>query len=365
MIITELLKLIHWYEEGLKKSNLVQNYNSLVSKLNTVIQANVQSQPYDDEKNLLLQSLNLFDLSLLSMAQIQVLEKLNVIDSIGEVTSVNIIKDFKDYNKDIVTIRDSLNNRLSLLNTATSTLINMKNSLKPITSEDDFLEDDEYIIMRVKFDNEVAIKNMSDLKKWTSQLELLMRSVAEINNQRVEDVEVISAEKGSLIYVLKVTLEIAKDLGIAVAAILGCVKLHYDIQLKKEEIKKLKLGNEAEKNILIELNNEQKRNETETSKKVVSELIKSTSGDNIIEAANKLEKGISVLIKLIKGGGDIDIISPTVVDEDDVQDSNNESPVELEKFSKMLEIREQFKEIKSAQNNIKLLESNFISNDNK
>lgn len=345
MVLTEIVRLKKWFSTSIAETDLVNKYTGLINKLNTVIQPNTQNQAFEDEKEGLLVSLKNIDMTVLSMAQIEFLEKLEVKNSLGIEVANDIINDFQNYNFDIVSIRDSLNLKLQKINTSINRFTQIEKSLFDLIDEE-VDEVSDGIIMRVRFDNDVSIGNVADLKQWGSQLELLLRSIAELNDQRVEDIEVISAEHGSIIYVLKVTLEIARDMGVAIAAILGCIKLYYDILQKKEEVRRMKLSNEAEQAILRELENEEERVLDKTTNDVVKELVKNLNADEIHEASTKLGLGIDVLVKFIKGGGDIDVSTPSF---DELEEEHND------RYEKVLKVREQFKHIKDSQNNIKLL----------
>jgi len=167
-----------------------------------------------------------------------------------------------------------------------------------------------------------------------------------------EDIRVVGASRGSLIYNLAVTYGIAQTLGGIILLVLKVAERGLDVKKKAEEIRGLKLSNDK---AALELEEEAKRIESDGKEDVLTELEKKHTYDG--EQKNALSKAIDRMFEFVSGGGEVDVH----VEEPEAEEAaeGEEPPPTDGDIQKRIEkIREEFSEIKKIETKILRLECN-------
>jgi len=352
MQVQELLKLINWIEENITANQIIQKYTALQNGMNQNVSArnNRPKQPFDTQKEALIAVLPKINFDQLSFEQINLLEKLEIKDSIG-VKGAEIIEDIL-YKKslDIAAAAQEITQITQKITAANTKFTAIKTSLDSVF---DSFEDEEIpdgsVFMRVYFSGDSAIKDVSQLKRLGGLWYDIGRGIAMVNGKSPEDFKIVGAQKGSVILELIVLAKIATSVSVILLAGLKVTEKVIDILKKAEELKKLKLGN---KKIAIDLEKEAEKERTEGVKNITAEIVKKLKlkpkeeGDKV----TALEKSIKNIIDFTEKGGLIDFIQPNEEAEENVN-------------GELKEFRKNCVEIRQIEDKIKMLEEGDNSED--
>ncbi|ELN9000199.1 hypothetical protein RZT97_000959 [Vibrio cholerae] len=343
MQVKELLNLTYWIDKNIKSQNVIQKYQQLTD----IIQQNVHNgtkQPFASQQSQLIDCIKLINTNTLTYAQEEMLTKLGLYQHIGT-WGVDKLEDilFKN-NLDIANAYSELNKIIQQINDGISRSNQIQTQLKPIISldsDEDTLTDD--VIMRVHFQNDVSLQNLSDFKKWGTIWFDIGRGIALAHDNSPEDIRVVGAQKGSIIIELAAAAAIATSISTIILSALKVAERVLKIRKQVEEIKKLQLANKKfEAELEKEATEEKKIGLEAINKEIVSNLKLEENGENGDgEKINALNKAVKNLLDFIEKGGEIDFV---------VTDENN-SIEELE------QLRINFSEIKQLENKLLALEN--------
>ncbi|MDN6977596.1 hypothetical protein FG127_06725 [Vibrio cholerae] len=340
MQVKELLNLTYWIDKNIKSQNVIQKYQQLTD----IIQQNVHNgtkQPFASQQSQLIDCIKLINTNTLTYAQEEMLTKLGLYQHIGT-WGVEKLEDilFKN-NLDIANAYSELNKIIQQINDGISRSNQIQTQLKPIISldsDEDTLTDD--VIMRVHFQNDVSLQNLSDFKKWGTIWFDIGRGIALAHDNSPEDIRVVGAQKGSIIIELAAAAAMATSISTIILSALKVAERVLKIRKQVEEIKKLQLANKKFEAELEKEATEEKKNGLEAiNKEIVSNLKLEENGDG--EKIAALNKAVKNLLDFIEKGGEIDFV---------VTDDNN-SIEELE------QLRINFSEIKQLENKLLALEN--------
>jgi len=348
MQIDELLKLCKWFDENVKKVKIPQKYQQLhqIMTQNTNARNNQPHQPFESEKEALLSSLSLLNFKVLSLEQIALLEKLEIKNFLGN-AGVDIIEDTLYRNSlDIAAATNKIGEISNKLQTAVQRFDQFKTSFSGLYSidESEILEPDQ-IFMRIYFQGNSAIKNVADLKRLGTAWYDIGRGIAMANGGHPQDLQVIGAQKGSVILELAVAAGIATSLSTILLAGLKVTEKVLGVLIKVEELKAMKLSN---KKIAEDLIAEAEKEKTEGIKMIVEETINQI-GINTKNGGDKiasLEKSVKKLIEFTENGGKVDFIQP----------NQEEGEEEKNERKELIEFRNNCTEIRTIENKIKFIE---------
>ncbi|UTJ07883.1 hypothetical protein [Arcobacter roscoffensis] len=310
MYIEELYELTIWFTDEVIEKKVLDKYSQLLNKLKQNLQNN--SIAYDLERTNLFNSLKEIDTSLLNDEQKKFLDRINVfnkLSSLGVKEIENIL--FKN-SLDIKTATSKLNELITELNKGSQKIRNIKTGLDGIVEVEDKIKDKT--IIRLIFDNEASINNVTNLKNWSNEWYEISRGIAMMHDEAPESIEVIGAKKGSIIIELATVALITGTISKIIYEILKVIEKVYDIRKKAEEIKALKLNNQQ---IEKDLENEASHVEEVAIEDIVDLIIKKTEKSDG-DKKNALRKSITNLFKFMNKGGKIEFSLPQKID-------NNES----------------------------------------
>src|SRR5690606_23216206 len=111
-----------------------------------------------------------------------------------------------------------------------------------IDEEEDEIPDDS-VLMRVYFQNDVSIDNLTDFKKLSAMWYDIGRGIAMAQNMSPEDFNIIGAKKGSIIIEMAVAVGLATTVSKILLEALKVADRYLDILKKVQEVKGLKLAN--------------------------------------------------------------------------------------------------------------------------
>ncbi len=351
MQITELLKLTKWFKDNVISKKIPTQYQQLFNVMNQNVRANNNQprQPFENQKESLIKSLKTITLNHLTLEQIRFLDQLEVTNLLGATGIKNIEAVLFENNLDIATATNKIGDFNTKIANAQTALTEIEATLsKSFSIEVDNEIPKDSVMMRVYFQEESSIKNISDFKKLAATWYDIGRGIAMAQNKSPEDFYIIGAEKGSLIIEMAMAAGLATSVSTILLQGLKVAERSIEILKKAQELKTLKLNNKKiEQDLVKESEKERENGINIVLESAINDLglKKEQDGDKI----TSLEKSITKLIDFTQNGGAIDFVQPDGVEEEEQKENNVREEI--------LKLRDNVREIRSLENKIKMLES--------
>lgn len=323
MQIQELLSLSYWIDEQIIKTQVVSKYQKLLAVLQQNVNArnNQPRQGFKTQTDTLVETIRAITTSGLTNEQERMLEKLNILQNIG-LAGVEQLENILFRNSlDIATAAKEVSIIHQKMTAAVASSNQIKASLEPLleVAEEDNDEEIHDVVMRVHFQNDVSLENISDFKKWGSTWFEIGRGIAMAHDHAPEDIKVIGAQKGSIIIELAVVTAIATTASTIILSALKVADRVLTIRKKAEEIRSLKLNNKKlEADLEKEADKEKKEGLDSITKEISVSLKIDQNGDG--EKVKALEKSVKNLIDFVENGGEVDFFA----DEQETEEENAE-----------------------------------------
>jgi hypothetical protein len=347
MQITELLRLTEWFKANIVGEKIPNFYKNLFNKMNQ--NASNNKQPFEDDKDNLFKALKNVNLNSLTLEQIKFLEQLEVLELLGDEGISNIESILYENSLDIATAAKKVGEYNTRVQNSVNTINELDSTLSKSFSMDDNELPEDTIMMRVYFQDGVAINDITDFKKLGSVWHEIGRGIAMAQGQTPEDFKIVGAQKGSLIIEMAVLAGIATSVSTILLKGLKVAERVIDILKKAEELKAMKLSNKKiEQDIKKEAKTEKENGIQSILDAALEELgiNKESEGDKV----NALEKSITKLIDFTQKGGAVDFIEP---EEEDINEPDNNESEEGSNTT----VRKEIKKLKNNMQEIRQLES--------
>lgn len=340
MDIRELEKLSVWYGEHF------DHFGPLYQALIGPIQHNAaqpQKVAVEEPLNNLITNLRRMDFEVLSIEQLNLLEKLGVSAYIGHEGADFVDSIVRTANYDPNTASAQLNEANGKLANVRSYLDSFLQSLNQLELRDQE-EDSDFITIRVSFQNEASITNVSQWKKSSADWYDIIRGIAMINNEAPEATKVISATKGSIILTLAATAGVTTLLARITKHLTTTAKEILEVEHSREDLKQKKMLTRVMADELDRLAKEKKDN---TVHEIVGEF-KHVMADGAGDKLAALTKSVEKLLAFNEKGGTVDFVMPEKDDEDENEDeAEAAAPAGLTSAKRAIrdyqEVREQLK----------------------
>lgn len=350
MQITELLRLTDWFQNNIVKSGLPSKYTALFNKMNSNIRRNVNQPliPFEIEKESLFEDIKKIKFDSLSLEQINFLEKLGVVDLLGNEGVIRIQNILYKNNLDIASASARIKEFVDTINKAQTTIKELQDTLtKSFEIDVDSEIPENTVLMRVYFQNEMSIDNLTDFKKFSALWYDIGRGIAMAQDKSPEDFNIIGAKKGSIILEMAVVVGLAKTVSVILVESLKVAERVLEILRKVEELKSLKLNN---KKIELELKKEADKEKEEGIKHILDNTITELNL-NVTQQGDKItaiEKSIKKLIDFTQKGGMVDFVQP---------DESNFTEDEENMRDEVSQLKENISKIRLLEDKVKLLEA--------
>ena len=312
MQVKELLSLSYWIDKNIKKLQVSQKYQQLHKAMQQNVNArnNQPMQPFETQKNAVIDTIEDISVSGLTNEQERMLSKLQISQYIGSEGVTNLENLLFRNSLDIATATAEVNSIHEKLNQAIQKSDQLKANLASLIDVDEQDADEsEQVIMRVHFQNDVSLNNLTDLKKLGTTWWEIGRGIAMAHDHAPEDVKIVGAQKGSIIIELAVIAAIATTTSTIILSALKVADRVLTIRKKAEEIKALKLGNQKlEAELAKEADKEKMEGLESITKEISVNLNINQNGDG--EKFKVLEKAVKNLIEFVEKGGEVDFYSP-------------------------------------------------------
>ncbi|WP_020614777.1 hypothetical protein [Sediminispirochaeta bajacaliforniensis] len=346
MNLYELYDVTTWIKYEVVEKKVPSLYQELINVIehNINAQNDQPQQPFDKQRNALIEGLKKIKIFSLSFEQIELLKNIGCYESIGKNAANEIDQIFYKKGLDIASALKEIQTLHQRLNSGIDRLKKIETNLNGIIKEKDRPDIDNEAVLKVHFKQHASITNVSEFKKWANDWYDISRGIALSIDMAPESVRVISAEKGSIIVALSVAIPLAGIVSKVILRVLEIADKVLEIKKKSEEIKNLKLQNKKIEQDLIKEAETIKKNEIEQLViQIVEEHIVQPDG----EKRTALEKSIKKLISFIEKGGDVDCYIP--------YDSENASDTADEREDNAYQIYTNFKKIRELDSKLKLL----------
>lgn len=355
MQINELLRLTNWFKKEIVEQKIPSHYTNLHKKLNRNNSSNNNNkQPFENERDKLFKSLKTVNLNTLTLEQIKFLERIGVIELVGESGIKKIKQVLYENNLDISTATNKINEYSSTISNAVETIQELENTLKKSFTLDESEEiPEESVMMRVYFQDKVAIKDVNDFKKLSSKWYDIARGITMAQNRSPEDFKIIGAQKGSIIIEMAVFAGIATSVSTILLRGLKVAERFVDLLKKVEELKGLKLTNSSISQDLKKEAEKEKKNGIDSILKDAIEEI-GLNPDKEGDKITALKKSITTLVNFTEKGGAVDFVEP----EEGQESEDEEDDVNNELREQLVKLKTNMQEIRKIENKIKRIEEN-------
>lgn len=308
MNVNELYKLAIWYDE--RHSTLSRRYQELLNPLqHNATQAN--KQPLESPLEALLTELKAMSFEELSLQQLALLRSLGADEFLGASGVQFIDKTVRSSDYDPATAVEEMQRAVSKLNGAHQQLIAYRDAVKALEVDlMDFEEPDDFITIRVGFQNDAAINNVTDWKKSASDWYEIIRGLSLASGESPESTKVLGAGTGSLILFLATTATVTILLAIISKNVSSVAKNIIEIQSETENLRQKKILTKVMEGELSKQVQELKKGALAT---VLAET-RQQIPDLKNEAETALTNSVKKLLAFNEKGGNVDFVAPAEQD---------------------------------------------------
>lgn len=311
MEVSQVVQLADWLKKNL--NDVEPKYSALVSVLQNNSQQPTQ-QPVTKPLKDLTRALADMPTSELSSLQLGVLEQLDVDNLIGRRGKAWVNRRVRATTYDPATTFQAIQEAHQKLEQAKQRLEDFKTSANRIGFKDsDAIDAPTPYVFNVIFQEGAAIKNVRDWKKTANDWELIIGGVAAVAGEKPDDVAVVGAQNGSIIYTLSATPIVTKILATVSKHIASIANDYLDFELKREELRRSRMMSDAiEKDL-----KRQEEERRENGKLQILDAVKLIRPNATPEELAKLEKAVDRHITFSEQGGEVDFVLPPQVNEND------------------------------------------------
>ena len=321
MQITEIYELATWVKSEIVEAQIIQKFANLVNLLNANVKRpnNQPMQPFEQPKVELINSITAININILTLSQLDILEIASIGQNIGS-RGKNKIEEILTNTLDIANVAQQITLMQNEIQQGIQKFNQVESALTPFVEDTERELSSDYVLTRVIFEHDASVKNINELRDWSSKWFDIGRGFAIANGQTPEDIKVIGGARGSLILELAILATTALPIAKAINLTLDSMVKYNDFQLKAHEIRLLKEDNPK---MVDELEEDAKRWESRSLqlKKEISEDISTNIqqyfSDYREDNQAELNKAVKTLVDFISKGGDVDcIITDEVHDEE-------------------------------------------------
>lgn len=341
MNVDELYRLAVWFEALFPETD--RHYRELLDPLNhNANQPN--KQPLEGPLQALIDYLNAQRFDELSIQQLKMLSLLGVDAYLGHAGAVLVNDVVRTANYDPATALEAVNGAVAKLKSTRSSFKGYAEAVKTLGYDPlDIEPDDDRIIIRVGFQNDVSIDNIADWKDSGKEWYEIVRGIAMACDEKPEDVKVVGAATGSIILILAATVtfsmlmaKVSKNITSVAMDIIG-------VRSAMEDLRQKGILTKVIEQEFKDMEKAKKDGAITTIEGVLSEQLKGKNGE--IKAG--LVKSIEKLLTFSEKGGTVDFVAPEGDEADDAADDDVRAA--------LIEARDEIREYQSQLHTLKLI----------
>lgn len=318
MNVDELYRLGTWLTAQFPELN--RRYTALLEPINHNA-SQPDKRPVESELNALIEFLAGQHFDELSIEQLKMLSSLGVDAYIGPEGAAFVEASVRTSNYDPATAVQRLNEAIHSINNTRTKLAAYVDAVNNLDfGPDDVLAEEGLITIRVGFQNDVAINNVTDWKDTAKEWYDIIRGLAMACEESPEDVKVIGAATGSIILIMAGTAaftallaQISKHITTAAKDVIG-------VRMEVENLRQKKLLTKAMEAELKKIEKEKTDSAVTTIEKLLEGKISGKDGDVSVALTASIKK----LLTFSEKGGTVDFVAPDV-EEQEEEDGEGEA----------------------------------------
>ncbi len=338
MQIKELLDLTHWIDENIKPLATAKSYQNLYSVLSGNTQGR-QQQPFEEQKNKIIESINHIECKGLSHDQEDMLDRMGILSVIGKQGVNNLENILFRNNLDISTAATEINKiQQSITGAIQSSDALQQNLKKYLPADFDFYEDCEEgeVLMRIHFQKDVSLNNVAKFEEFGKKWHEIGRGIAMAHSTSPEDIKVVGASKGSIIIELGMAAGIALTASKVINGALKVVEKSLGIKKALKELKLLDLNIEKAQLDIEKQSKELKENGISSMVRDISKDLNISTNNGEGDKIKALEKSVKGLVDFVEKGGEVDFYAPEQNSQNDDIDKLKAKFEEMKQLEKKL-----------------------------
>jgi hypothetical protein len=314
MTVDEIIQLHKWLGKHVEPN--IGIYESLAAALAHNAQQSAQ-QPIRDQLAALEVAMMAMPIQELTSEQTQLLEENNVLKYFGVPGQLFIDAVIKESKYDAATASKEMSTASSLVRNTVNTFTNLISSLNSVgITEPAPFKIEAGIVTRVRFTGNASITDVVELKKWSTEWNDIARGLATAVGERPEDVHVIGAATGSIVFILGVPVAIVKLL-VSLSKSASTISTNIiNIQNGIEDLRHKKVLNAAIESAMRE---EIQRLKSQGGNDALDNLKYLIGGDIRPENEKLLKSAATKYLNFTEKGGEIDMLAPPQPAEEDYE----------------------------------------------
>lgn len=319
MNVDELYRLGTWYSAQFK--DLSRRYQAVLDPLNHNA-SQPDKRPVEEHLNSLIEFLNGIHFDELSIEQLKMLNVLGVDAYIGYAGAAYVESAVRTSNYDPATAVQRLNEAIQSINNTRGKLAAYVEAVNGLEfGPDDVLAEDGYITIRVGFQNDVAINNVTDWKDTAKEWYDIIRGLSMACDEKPEDVKVIGAATGSVILILAGTAVFTALLARISKHITTSAKDIIGVGIAMEDLRQKKILTRTMESEFKKLEKEKTEGAVTEIEKLLEGRIKIKDGDVGVALTASIKK----LLTFSEKGGTVDFVAPEGEEEPDEEAGGKEA----------------------------------------
>lgn len=355
MDVSQIMSLAIWYERNIP--NVVSNYRQLVKVLeNNANQP--QKLPVREPLDALKKVLVDLPLDVLTNEEISKLDTLGALPFLGQKGAIFADNTVTSGEYDPASAAADMKNAHEQVNHLQQHFIEVKNALVQLQFDEAFESKfNELPIIRVRFQGDAAIADVQMWKKWATDWFIIARGAAMCVGQNPNDVRVVGASNGSIIFTLAATATVTLVLASIVKNVGSIVHEVLKISNAIEDLRHKRMLSEI-------IESELKRQQKELKESGVKRTVEAVKGEHpkLVqgEVENNLKTSVEKYLNFNNKGGDVDFLPPAESADDKVDaEEKPEEASDVEGLATELrQLREMVAEVRNQQAEIRLLTHN-------
>jgi len=280
---------------------------------------------------------------------LKMLNSLGVDGYIGPEGAAYVEAAVRTSNYDPATAVQRLNQAIQTVNNVRAKLAAYVESVNGLEfGPDDVLAEEGLITIRVGFQNDVAINNVTDWKDTAKEWYDIIRGLAMACDESPEDVKVIGASTGSIILIMAGTAAFTALLAQISKHITSAAKDVIGVRMEVENLRQKKLLTKGMESELKKIEKEKTDSAVATIEKLLEGKIAAKDGDVGVALTASIKK----LLTFSEKGGTVDFVAPDI---EELDEEDGEDVADSSLKAALIEAKAAIREYQGERESLKLL----------
>lgn len=317
MNVDEIYRLGAWFAGQFPETKKL--YAALLAPI-THNASQADKRPVEAELNALIEFLDNQQFDELSIQQLKMLSSLGVDAYLGHEGAAYVEAQVRTSNYDPATAVQRINEALQSISNARGKLTGYVEAVNSLDfGPDDVLAEEGLITIRVGFQNDVAIDNVTDWKDTAKDWYDIIRGLAMACEESPEDVKVIGAATGSIILIMAGTAAFTAVLAQISKHITTTAKDVISVRMEVENLRQKKLLTKSMEAELRKIEKDKTESAVATIEKLLEGKIAGKDGDVGVALTASIKK----LLTFSEKGGTVDFVAPDLQEPEDGDESED------------------------------------------